>query len=491
MLTALLGLLTFASPAGAADARLLAAAARHAEAPGIRVWLSSRDLFRRGDRARVYYRTERDAFVTIFRVDTDGRIRILFPYTPDDDNYAYGATTYGVTTAGRNEAFVVDDDPGVGYVFGVASDEPFDYRALLYDGAWDVQLASGGRVHGDPLSSLEEMVQQLLPEGFVDFDTHLIPYYVERRYDYPRFVCYDCHAYTPWYSWNPYSAWCSRYTLVVWRDPWYYYPSYWYPTWYYGGTRVVYVQPGGTRADRGRFVFKDRTNSEPGIDYRDRRRTDDARRSAERFVRGSDVGGVGTVATPGRRTADAARRQPGTAQTPREGLTPRQAPDTRRRPATRPDDAPAPAGADRRRGITPTTDEPATVPAAEPVKRRDPSYWRPSSGERQQPASTERRSPGDDGPRAQPQPDRRPASEPSTTREPERRSPPPSAPAAKPESRPNGGGSPPSARGRGSTPSSRPSAPSARPSAPSARPSSPPSGGSRPASPGLVRRRPS
>jgi len=494
MLTALLGLLTLASPLGAVDARALAASARHPDAPGIRVWLSSRDLFHRGDRARVYYRTERDAFVTILRVDTDGRVRILFPRTADDDNYAYGGTTYGVSHAGRNEAFVVDDDPGVGYLFGVASDEPFDYRPLLDEGGWDVRLASGARVHGDPLSSLEELVQQMLPEGFVDFDTHLIPYYVERRYDYPRFVCYDCHAYTPWYAWDPYSAWCRRYTLVVWRDPFYYYPSYWYPTWYYGGTRVVYVQPNGGRVDRGRYVFKDRTSSEPGIDYRDRRATGNAdRRPAERFVRSNDIGGVGSVATPGRRTVEPASRRPGEVGAARgEGLTPREATDGRRRTPERQDARARPADAGgRRTEITPTQRTPGLTPTEAPIKRRDPSYWRPADGQRQQPASTERRTAGDERTRAQPQAGQRPATAPAQTREPDQRAAPQNAPSAKPQARTStrGGGSAPSARP--SAPSARPSAPSGRPSAPSARPSAPSGGGSRPASPGLVRRRPS
>ena len=489
MLTALLGLLTIAAPLGAVDARALAASARHADAPGIRVWISSRDLFQRGDRARVYYRTERDAFVTLLRVNTDGRVHMLFPSSPDDDNYAYAGTTYGVSRAGRNEAFVVDDDPGVGYLFAVASDEPYDYHALLDGAGWDMRLASGGQVHGDPLSALEELVQETLPAGFTDFDTHLIPYYVERRYDYPRFVCYDCHAYTPYSYWDPYSAWCPRYTLVVWQDPFYYYPSYWYPTWYYGGTRVVYVNPGGSAPERGRYVFKTRDNSDPGIDYRDRRTTGTVdRRSGERFVRGTDVGGTGSVPVPGRRTVEPGRRQVDVAPSGGEALTARGATDARRRTPERQDAATLPADDRRGTGLVPT---PRFTPTAEsPIKRRNAILWESGEPQRQQPATTERRSTGDASPRAEPQGGRRPdAAQPpqreperraEPQREPERRAEPQRSPSAKPSSAP-------SARGSGSA------QPSARggSSAPSARPSAPSSGGSRPASPGLVRRRPS
>lgn len=522
MLTAILGLLTIAAPLGAVDARATAASARHPDAPGIRVWVSGRDLYRRGDRARVFYRTERDAFVTVMRVDTDGRLHVLFPRSAWDDNYAYGGTTYSVNRVNRNDAFVVDDDPGMGYLFAVASDEPFDYRALLDGENWDVRLASGGRVHGDPLQALEEMVVQTLPPGFTDFDTHIIPYYVEQRYDYPRFVCYDCHAYMPYAYWDPYASWCRRYTLVVWWDPFYFYPSYWYPTRYYGGTRVVYVNPGGSAPDRGRYVFKDRGNSDPGVDYRDRRTTSGAdRRAGERFVRGTEIGGVGTIATPGRRLTEPARRRPADLSTPGggEGLTPRDATGDRRRseavPTTRSPgmtfgETPAPAGEtpDARRRVpdrqdagtvageparryveitNPPSASPGIVPTEPPAGRRDPAFWRTAETRGQQPGTTERRTAGDEKPRAETPGARR--AETPARQEPGQRS---AAPQQRqPEARPSA--PPPSTRGGGAQPSARSGGESGSrgSSGSGARPSAPSSGGSRPASPGLVRRRPS
>ena len=249
---------------------------RHASwrTPGVRVWISGSDLRRRGDRVQVYYRTERDAYVTIFRIDTDGRVQLLFPRDPREENYGYGGATYSVSNYDRHSAFYVDDYPGVGYLFAVASTEPFNYDPILSAGRWDLHVVSDGRIHGDPRTEMEEIVVQLMGQDYEDFDTHLLPYYVEQRYDYPRFVCYDCHTYTPYVYWDPYSAWCRRFTLVVFNDPYYYYPSYWYPTRYYGGryyggTRVVYTQPRG-----GRFIFKTRDqSSSPGVDYRDRRTT--------------------------------------------------------------------------------------------------------------------------------------------------------------------------------------------------------------------------
>jgi hypothetical protein len=297
------------APAGArplpptyAIPRLLHAGAPSDRSPGIRVWVSGGDLFHRGDRVRVYYRTERDAYVTIFRVDTDGRVQVLFPRTPSDENLGYGGATYEVSAFDRGDAFYVDDDPGIGYVFGVASADPFDYGAVLSGGRWDVRPIADGRVHGDPRAALEDLSVQLMAQGYNDYDTHLVPYYVEQHYDYPRFMCYDCHAYTPYSAWDPYGAWCPRFTLVLYNDPFYYYPSYWYPTRYYQGTRVVF-----RTGFSPRFVFSARAGAGPGIAYRDRRVNDvPAGRGPERGVRGTDVGGVGSIPAPrglGRRTA--------------------------------------------------------------------------------------------------------------------------------------------------------------------------------------------
>ena len=82
--------------------------------PGIRIWTSGDDLMRRGERVRVFYRTERDAYVTIFRVDTDGRVKVIFPRDPDQENYGYGGATYSVSGSGSGQgtAFYVDESSG-------------------------------------------------------------------------------------------------------------------------------------------------------------------------------------------------------------------------------------------------------------------------------------------------------------------------------------------------------------------------------------------
>src|SRR6266700_4112410 len=80
----------------------------------------------RGERVRLYFRLDQDAYVTIFRVDTDGRIRVLFPRDPWEDNFARGGRDLEVDgNELAREGFTIDDYPGVGYVFAVTSADPF------------------------------------------------------------------------------------------------------------------------------------------------------------------------------------------------------------------------------------------------------------------------------------------------------------------------------------------------------------------------------
>jgi len=276
--------------------------ARAPEAPpGIRIWTDHGEVYQDGERMQVFFRTENDAYVTVLRVETSGLVRVLFPRSPGDANLAHGGETYVVPGVDDHDAFEVDDAPGIGYVFAVASADPFLYDAFTADDRWsfdDINSLSDGRIHGDPYASLQDLVQHIMPSGYADYDTHLLPYYVNQHYDYPRFLCYDCHTYTPFAAWDPYDAWCPQFSLDVYYNPFYFYPSYWYPTRYYRGTNVVYVRPGlvGTQ-----YVFRARTaQAAPYVVYRDRR-VDGA--SPGTGVRGVDLGGVGSIPAPGGRRA--------------------------------------------------------------------------------------------------------------------------------------------------------------------------------------------
>src|SRR5207249_632360 len=153
---------------------------------------------------------------------------------------------------------------------------------------WDYRVIADGRIRGDPYVALTDLAQRIVPGGYSDWDYDLVPYYVQQRYDYPRFLCYDCHTYVGYPFWVPYDYTCTRFRIVVYDDP------YYYPYRYYGGTRVVFTRP---LRPEPRFIFKDRDGAgDDRFVIRERQRplNDNGRRG----VRGVDIGQRGTVPVP-------------------------------------------------------------------------------------------------------------------------------------------------------------------------------------------------
>jgi hypothetical protein len=280
---ALLGLAAFSAD-GAARAPLTVHGFYR---PKVEVWTNrGDDPFARGQGARIYLRADQDAFVTLFRVDTDGRVRVVFPREPWEDNFVRGGREFEIQGYSSRDAFQIDDYPGVGYLFAVAAADAFVYDAIESGDHWDYRVIADGRVRGDPYVALTDLAERIVPSGYTDWDYDITPYYVEQHYDYPRFVCYDCHAYASWTSWDPYATSCVRFRVVIYDDP------YYYPYRYYGGTRVVFTRP---FRPEPRFIFKDRGGDDRFVTrVRERPVNDDRRRG----VRGEDLGGRGIIPPP-------------------------------------------------------------------------------------------------------------------------------------------------------------------------------------------------
>ena len=270
---ATLGLLGLLSNSGGDPSRPPQPARSFYYRPRIEVWTSrGDDPYTSHQAVRVYFRTEQDAFVTIFRVDTDGRVQVLFPREPWEDNFARGEREYEVRGGGgyTRDAFYIDEYPGVGYIFAVAAADAFAYEAMATGDRWDYRGIADGRIRGDPYVALTGLAQRIVPEGYTEWDYDIVPYYVQQHYDYPRFLCYDCHTHVSYPYWSPYDYTCIRFRIVVFDDP------YYYPYRYYGGTRVVFTRP---LRPEPRFIFKDRRGSDVFVTrVRQRPVNDDRRR---------------------------------------------------------------------------------------------------------------------------------------------------------------------------------------------------------------------
>jgi len=382
--TIVIAALTVTAPGDAPDLRTRSAVAD----PYIEVWMNEDELFRRGDRARIYFRTDVDAYVTLFRVDTDGRVRVLFPLDPWDDNFTRGGQKYEIHGRHGGYAFRVDDYPGEGYVFAVASADPFTYTGYVVGNHWDYRtIGNEGRITGDPYVAFGDILTAIIPPNYVAYSYDVVPYFVEQRYDYPRFVCYDCHAYAAYPYWDPYRASCFKFRLVIYDDP------YYYPARVYVGTRVVYRRRTVTVP---RYVFKDRApNDNFVVRVRERPIDNNGRRRIAPGATGRDLGGIGRVPAPARRDvtspADPVRRR---VESPR--ATPERRPLVQPRLERREPERVVPrrneSSAEPRRS-TPSTERrvPSTPQRAEP-RRVEPRGATPSA-ERRAPSTPQRAEP--------------------------------------------------------------------------------------------------
>lgn len=91
-------------------------------APNVDVWFEQGNEFDRGEPGRVMYSGDPGSYIAVLRVNTDGRVTVLWPAAPNSrSKYAGGRSGDGLH-------FQADPTEGIGYVFAVASRTPFDFR---------------------------------------------------------------------------------------------------------------------------------------------------------------------------------------------------------------------------------------------------------------------------------------------------------------------------------------------------------------------------
>jgi hypothetical protein len=194
-------------------------AQRIPDLPTITLELADRDEFRRGDVITVFMRSTTGGHVAVLRANTDGRLEVLFPTTPDGGTVLPPGERVRIPSPrapDNDETFVVDEYPGVGYLFAIIADQALDVGAWSDGLRWDRDaMAAGGRIAGDPYVALAALAEQILPPESPRYGFDVAQYYVGRRYAYPRFVCYECHQAVGYPVWDPYRDWCGTFRLVI------------------------------------------------------------------------------------------------------------------------------------------------------------------------------------------------------------------------------------------------------------------------------------
>jgi hypothetical protein len=101
------------------------------EAPRVRITIEGPRAVSYGAPMRIRFEVSDNAYVTVVRVDDDGRMTILFPYSRNQRAAARGGQVHYVRNPrfGNNVSFFANDRMG-GYVFALATYAPLDFSTF-------------------------------------------------------------------------------------------------------------------------------------------------------------------------------------------------------------------------------------------------------------------------------------------------------------------------------------------------------------------------
>ena len=128
------------------------------------------DQFARGDRARVYIQTAQDGYVIVLHADPAGRVRVLFPADPGEDDFVRGGKRQELRGRADRDAFLVDADEGSGMVLAAVTSDGFNHTGFVRNDHWDYRTLSAGTVKDDPLVVLLDIVRAMAGERHFEYD---------------------------------------------------------------------------------------------------------------------------------------------------------------------------------------------------------------------------------------------------------------------------------------------------------------------------------
>jgi hypothetical protein len=179
--------------------------------PPIHIWYNSDGDFGYRDRAKVYARAAESGYVVVLRSDLNGRVRVLAPVDPRDEQHVDGGKKYELKGRGGREAFVAEDTAGQGTVLAAWSNTPFNFDRYVKDGRWDLDALSGqGAQTDDAEARLMAIVDDMkAPGAHFDYDVAVYtvsppPHYALAPYGpygYPYGPGY--WGYNGWWGYGP------------------------------------------------------------------------------------------------------------------------------------------------------------------------------------------------------------------------------------------------------------------------------------------------
>ena len=189
--------------------------------PPVRVWFNADGNYGFADRAKVYAKSATDGYLIVLRADPDGRVRVLFPLDPRDDQRVAAGKKYELKGRGGREAFITGDTTGHGTVLAAVSSSPFLVDRFARDGHWDTRalsaLSAAQKGEDDAEAVLRSVVEQMKPNG-ARLEYAVATYVVSERYARDRYT----DPYGPVWGYDPFSG--HRRLGIgfgYWYRPWY------------------------------------------------------------------------------------------------------------------------------------------------------------------------------------------------------------------------------------------------------------------------------
>jgi hypothetical protein len=193
--------------------------------PPVRVWMNNDGRFREGDYVRLQVDADANGFLLVLQYDPFGRIRVLFPLDPRDDNRVGAGRRYEIRDDAGRYAFRADGE-GPGLIYSAISPEPWRFDEVVADGRWDYDRLAIDNRSEDPEPEITELVQRLAGPGGFDYDVQDYRVYGSsgsRTTVVYRDYGYDPYRFCDWYWGCP----GLRFGISYGYDPYYY--GYGYP----------------------------------------------------------------------------------------------------------------------------------------------------------------------------------------------------------------------------------------------------------------------
>lgn len=93
----------------------------------VNLWFDKQcgSTYRQGEKIMINFRTNVDAYLTLYDIDTRGEVSVLFPNRHHPDNFVRGGSTYSIPTPSYSYDLIIEGPEGIEYVDAVASTDPY------------------------------------------------------------------------------------------------------------------------------------------------------------------------------------------------------------------------------------------------------------------------------------------------------------------------------------------------------------------------------